>query len=320
VIDTSSHSKKAVVLVNLGTPEAPTAKAVRPWLRQFLSDYRVIEAPAWFWKPILNCIILPIRGKKSAANYAKVWTEKGSPIRVFSEQLTEKLNDQIDDAHVCLAMTYGGPSISDVLTELNSKGVESIKIVPMYAQYSATTTAPVFDQVGEWCQKTRFCPSIQLVSHYYQLESYITALANTVQPYVEKVDKIVFSFHGLPEEYTQKGDPYRSHCEATMQSVVDKLGLKAEQYELCFQSRFGPKEWEKPYFVERLSQWPGESVKKIAVIAPAFIADCLETLEEINLDGREDFLESGGEEFHYIPCLNDSQAMVDVMKNVIETK
>ena len=308
--------KQAVLLINLGTPTAPTAKAVRPWLKQFLSDKRVISAPRWLWWPILNGLILPIRSKKSAKNYASIWFDNGSPLRVYSEQLTELLNQQAKP-EVRLAMTYGQPSIHHQLTTLQNEGFDSIKIIPLYAQYSTTTTASIYDQVADWLKQSIVCPSIQLVSSFYQRDAYIKALAESIRPALANCDKLVFSYHGIPVEYTEKGDPYRVHCELTTQAVVAYLGLSESEYELCFQSRFGPKQWESPYFVDRVTQLPIEGKKRIAVVAPAFVVDCLETLEEIAQEGQADFMAAGGESFHYIPCLNAEQSMVDALLDII---
>lgn len=322
-------SKIGVVMVNLGTPQAPTAKALRTYLGEFLSDSRVIEIPAILWKIILHGIILRVRPAKSAQAYARVWAEGGSPLMVGSQGLVDKLNQksQQNNNYIIfkLAMRYGQPAIDDVLKQLQQQeGVQKFMIVPLYPQYSGATTGSVADAVfaslGQW----RWVPELRMLGAYHDDNQFIKILADSVRQHWQKTSKpqrLLISFHGMPKATLEKGDPYFCHCHKTARLLAQELNLETEQWEMVFQSRFGKAEWLKPYAAERLVKLPGEGITDIQVICPGFAVDCLETLDEIAIEGREEFLTAGGKRFDYIPALNTEEAHVSyhinrVIKNI----
>lgn len=315
-------NKRGIILVNLGTPDKPEATAVKKYLKQFLSDPRVVELPRLLWLPLLNGIILPLKSRKSALKYKKIWQEEGSPLKVIGESFLNKLNIKLaNDKYVLLnAMTYGSPSIPEQLESLRTKGINDLLIIPLFPQYSATTTAAIYDQVADYLKSQRDCPSIRIQRNYCEFESYIHALSHSINRHWEnngRGDRLMFSFHGIPEENVKKGDPYPVECRKLAEKVTEQLNLSSEQWEMCFQSRFGFAKWLQPYLNDRLSALPNESIKKIDIIAPSFAFDCLETLEEIKLEGAEVFKEAGGEQFNYINCLNDTSMHVEVLQSVI---
>lgn len=315
----------SVLLVNLGTPEAPTAKAIRTYLAQFLWDKRVVDAPRPLWWLILNGIILRFRPAKVAKAYASIWTEDGSPLMVFSRKqqaaLRAKLKQEMgEDIPVELAMTYGEPSFKQAGMNLSKYGAERIIVLPLFPQNSSSTTAAVFDALANTLKSCRNMPELRFINQYYQHPAYIQALANSVQEHWHehgRCDKLLMSFHGIPERYEHNGDPYPSQCRATAQALADKLDLNSEQWLCSFQSRFGREEWVKPYTDETLKQWAKEGVKSVQVITPAFSADCLETLEEIGEENREYFLENGGQDYQFITCLNDRADHIQMMSDLI---
>jgi len=305
--------KTGVLLINLGTPDAPTAKAVRPYLKEFLSDPRVVEIPRAIWWLILNGIILNVRPKKSAAKYATIWTSEGSPLRVHTAKQAALLQGYLGERTkaplvVDYAMRYGNPSIPSVLRKLKEQNCQRILIVPMYPQYAASSTATAFDVVFDELRRTRNTPALRTIRNYHDHPGYIQALANNINEYWLKhgrPDKLVMSFHGVPRYTLEKGDPYHCECHKTGRLLAQQLGLKPEQYNLSFQSRFGKAEWIKPYTTATLLELGKQKTKRVDVVCPGFVADCLETLEEIAQEGKEDFQHAGGGEYHYIPCLNE---------------
>ncbi|MFY0701854.1 MAG: ferrochelatase [Bermanella sp.] len=312
--------KTAVVMVNLGTPDAPTAKAVRRYLKEFLWDDRVIKRNPIWWL-VLNGIVLTLRPKRVAKLYESIW-DGDSPIRTIGLKQQEKLQAMLgEDVHVELAMTYGNPSFVTCLEKLNTQGFENIVVLPLYPQYSATTTAAIFDQVANFIKKSRDMPSIHLIKDYHKNDSYINALANKIDAFWQehgRAEKLLFSFHGIPKSYVEKGDPYRKQVEHSVKLLVEKLNLKESEYQLCFQSRFGPTEWLQPYTDKTLEAWGKDGIRSVDVVCPAFSADCLETLEEIAEENKEIFMENGGEQYRYIPALNESDEHVAMMAELVK--
>lgn len=303
----------AVLLCNLGTPDAPTAAALRRYLGEFLSDARVVEIPRPIWWLILHGIILRIRPKKSAAKYASVWMKEGSPLKVWTEKqavmLREYFGARGHTVDVRYAMRYGNPSIASQLEQLKADGVDRVLIMPAYPQYSATTTASVFDAVYTWAATTRRIPEFRFVNHYHDAPGYILALAASVRAHWLKngqADKLVMSFHGVPQRTLMLGDPYHCECHKTARLVAEQLGLAKNRYMVTFQSRFGRAKWLEPYTEPTLVKMAGEGLKSVDLMCPGFTGDCLETLEEISMEAREAFLHAGGQHFSYIACLNDS--------------
>ncbi|MDO8926108.1 MAG: ferrochelatase [Sideroxyarcus sp.] len=305
--------KTGILLVNLGTPDAPTPQAVRRYLKEFLGDPRVVEIPRAVWWLILNGIILNTRPKKSAAKYAAVWMQEGSPLRVHTERQASLLQGFLGERTkapfvVDYAMRYGNPSIADVLRKLKEQNCQRILVVPLYPQYAASTTATVNDIVFGELQQMRNMPALRNIKHFHDYPGYIKALASNINDYWMKngrPERLLMSFHGLPQYTLEKGDPYHCECLKTGRLLAEELGLKPEQYAISFQSRFGKAAWLQPYTTATLKQWGKQKIKRVDVVCPGFVADCLETLEEIAMEGREDFLHAGGGEYHYIPCLNE---------------
>lgn len=318
-------AKTAIVFVNLGTPDAPTAAAVRPYLKQFLSDPRVVEIPKAIWWIILHGVILPFRSGKSAQKYASIWTADGSPLRIHTEKqallLRGYLGERGHDVQVAYAMRYGNPSLPEVLAKLKVDGCEKILILPAYPQYSGSTTASTFDAVFSHYAGVRNMPELRMVKHYHDHEGYIQALKESVLAYWEmhgKPDKLVMSFHGVPKRTLLLGDPYHCECHKTARLLARQLGLSTDQYMVTFQSRLGKAEWLQPYTAPTLQSLAKSGIKRVDVMCPGFVGDCLETLEEIDMEGRRDFLTAGGKEFHYIPCLNESPAWIRALSEIAE--
>jgi len=317
-----------ILLVNLGTPEKPTAKYVRKYLKEFLSDKRVIEIPRIIWWFILNLIILNVRPKRSAKLYQKIWMTEGSPLFIYTEKIKNKLQEKfnqspIDNVIVEMAMTYGKPSISSALKKFKSRNISKILILPLFPQYSATTSGAVFDQVAYEFQKSRYIPDTKFVSSYHDNKSYIDALKFSIEKYWEKNgkgEKLVFSFHGLPLKNLHHGDPYHCYCIKTGRLIAESLNLHEDDYYISFQSRFGFQEWLKPYTDDLIGKLVESGTKRIDVCCPGFICDCLETLEEINMQSREKFFEAGGVEFNYIDALNDSEESIDAFYEISKTE
>lgn len=322
-------SQTAVLLVNLGTPDAPTAAAVRRYLREFLSDPRVVEIPRLLWWPILNGILLNVRPKRSAEKYAAIWTEQGSPLKCHLERQSKLLRGFLGHAgHRLLvdhAMRYGQPSIASTLSRLKAQGSERILILPLYPQYAASTTATVFDVVGRWLQSTRNAPEIRCIRSFADHAGYIAALANSVREHWRlhgrpaSAYRLLISFHGLPRASLDKGDPYHCECHKTARLLAEALHLPAEAYHLCFQSRFGRAEWLQPDTAATLQTLASKGIQRVDVICPGFTADCLETLEEIAIVGKATYLQAGGSEFHYLPCLNERDDWLHALVDLVTT-
>ncbi|HET8871184.1 MAG TPA: ferrochelatase [Aquabacterium sp.] len=315
----------AVLLVNLGTPEAPTPSALRTYLAEFLSDPRVVELPSLLWKPILHGIILRVRPAKSAAKYASIWMREGSPLRVWTEKQTKLLQGYLGEAGhrvmVRHAMRYGQPSIAQELDLLKQAGATRILIVPLYPQYSGATTASVLDEVYRWGLTVRNLPEIRAVNRFQDDEGYINALADRVLQHWQqngKGRKLVMSFHGMPHRTLLKGDPYHCECHKTARLLAHRLGLQANEFVVTFQSRFGRAKWLEPYTEPTLKKLASEGVESVDVVCPGFVSDCIETLEEIAMECQAAFLGNGGKAFHYIPCLNDDPAWIRALKGVVE--
>ncbi len=321
----STSPSTAVVLINLGTPDAPTASAVRRYLREFLSDKRVVEIPRMVWWPILHGIILRVRPAKSAAKYAEVWTAQGSPLAVWTQKQASLLRAQLGNQNarvaVVHAMRYGNPSVASVLDQLKAQGATRLLIVPMYPQYSAATTGSVNDAVMHWMLKQRWQPEVRTVAPHHDDVGYLEALAQRVQDHWAahgQGERLVLSFHGMPARTLDLGDPYYCHCMKTGRLLRERLALRAEQVCVTFQSRFGKAKWLEPYTEPTLVQLAQGGVKSVDVFCPGFVADCLETLEEINMEAREAFVQAGGKTFHYIPALNDQPAWINALTALVE--
>ena len=320
-----AQEKLGILLVNLGSPDAPTSSAVRKYLAQFLSDPRVIEVNRLLWWFILHGIILRIRPARAAKAYRKVWTDDGSPLIHTTKLQTRALQKKLEErfrGHVIvdMAMSYGNPSIKDGLEGLRKAGARRLLVLPLYPQYSATTTAAVFDEVTRVLQGWRWLPDLRIINHYHDHPKYIEALANSIQQQWEtkgRNELLLFSFHGIPQRYFDSGDPYFCHCQKTARLVAEELELKDDEWKVVFQSRFGREPWLQPYCSETLQQLPTDGVKSVDIICPGFAADCLETLEEIQIENRDLFIEAGGESFNYIPCLNDGKEHLDALCEVL---
>jgi len=318
--------KVGVLLVNLGTPDGYDKKNMYKYLREFLTDKRVIEWPKALWYPILFGIVLNVRPKKSGAAYESIWNHEAgeSPLRTFTRSQSDKLVSNLsnyDNVVVDWAMRYGNPSIPSRLEALKAQGCDRVVVFPLYPQYSATTTATVNDKVFESMMKMRWMPSVRTVPPYHDEPVYINALAASIEAALEtmprKPEKIIASYHGIPQSYFRKGDPYHCHCQKTTRLLREKLGFSEDYLITTFQSRFGPEEWLQPYFDKTLEQLAKDGVKDVAAFNPGFSVDCLETLEEIADEGEEIFHENGGENFTHIPCLNDSPEGMAVIEAMI---
>ncbi len=316
--------KTGILLANLGSPTAPTTKAVRRFLKQFLWDKRVVNIPRPVWWLILNGFVLPFRPKKSAHAYQTIWhAEKGSPLTFFTRQLSEKVAEQLKAKNITVdyVMRYGEPSMATQLRKFKEQGINHIVVLPLYPQYSSTTTASIYDDLVKELNSWRYLSSFRFISDYHQNEAYIAAVADSItQAWQEqpKHELLMMSFHGLPEQLTKWGDPYFHHCQQTAKLIAEKLGLKDSEWMLVFQSRFGKAQWLKPYCVDTLQALPAQGIKTIDVVCPGFAVDCLETLEEIAITNKEFFMAAGGENYRYIPALNDSDAHVDSIISLLE--
>lgn len=303
--------KTGVLITNLGTPDAPTAPALRRYLAEFLSDPRVIEIPKLVWQGILHGIILRVRPKKSAEKYKTVWTEKGSPLLTISKQQAAAIQQQLGSS-VCvkLGMRYGNPSIASALREFQTLGIRNIIVLPLYPQYASPTTGSTFDAIANELKTWRWVPELHFINNYCDNPLYIDALANSIREHITahgKPQKIVFSYHGMPKRNLDLGDPYFCFCQKTTRLIQEKLGLEKDDFITTFQSRFGYAEWLKPYTDETLQQLAKDGTHHVAIISPAFSADCLETLEELAVENRDIFMAAGGKTYHYIPALNDRE-------------
>ena len=317
--------RTAILLCNLGTPDAPTPAAVRRYLAEFLSDRRVVEIPRLVWILILHGIILRFRPAKSAAKYASIWSAEGSPLKVWTEKQAKLLQGWLGQRNqmvkVRWAMRYGSTSIASQLDAMKADGVTRVLILTAYPQYSATTTASVFDAVYAWAQKTRALPELRFVNHYHDDSAYIAALAARIRQHWQahgQPDQLLMSFHGVPQRTLKLGDPYHCECYKTARLLAQALGLARTQYQVAFQSRLGRAKWLEPYTEPTLIAMGKAGVKRVDVVCPGFTSDCLETLEEINMEARTAFLTAGGKTFHYIPCLNDDPQWIGALGSIAQ--
>jgi ferrochelatase len=317
-----SKERLGILLVNLGTPDSPEPGAVRRFLAEFLWDPRVVEAPRWIWWLALHGVILRIRPRKSAHAYRQIWTEQGSPLLLHSRALARALQEKLasSDAAIALGMTYGNPSISAALAELQTKGARRVLVLPLYPQYSATTTASAFDRITAELQRWRWIPELRFVTSYADHREYIEAIAASIREHWRAHEKahLLFSFHGIPTRYVLAGDPYRCQCEKTALLVAQALHLEKSDWNVSFQSQVGREEWLQPYTDGLLIDYARRGPKRVTVVCPGFATDCLETLEEIAIRNRSAFLEAGGERFDYVPALNESDLQIDLLMKLVE--
>lgn len=318
------NSLIGVLLMNLGTPEAPTPAAVKKYLKEFLSDPRVVDVNPLIWKPILNGIILNVRPKKVAKVYQEVWMDEGSPLLVLGQRLTKKLDQSLNQDGkrfvVTMAMTYGQPSVEEAAKVFRDNKVEQIFVLPMYPQFSRSTTAAAYDRLMASLQRCPHWPALNLMQDYADHPVYVDALVKSIETQWHKQGgkrHLMFSYHGIPKRYVTEGDPYQRRCEATTAAVVKQLGLADDEYTHAYQSRFGREEWLKPYADETIRTMPSKGIKELNMISPAFAIDCIETLEEIDMQLREEFEGAGGEKFDYIAALNDSPDHVNLYKQLV---
>ncbi|HEX6832842.1 MAG TPA: ferrochelatase [Rudaea sp.] len=317
---TSTTATAAVLLVNLGTPADRSTAAVRRFLAEFLADPRVVELPRWVWWPILYGVILPTRPRRSAEAYAKIWTDQGSPLLVYSRALAAKIGANAGSVRVELAMRYGEPSIASAIVRLHRDGVRRLLVLPMYPQYSAASTGTVFDRVAQTLQEQRWPLELRFISDYHADAGYIDALAASVEAHWQahgRAQKLLLSFHGIPQKCVDRGDPYFDQCLQTARHLRERLKLTPDEQLVTFQSRVGRAQWLSPYTDVVLETLPREGTKSVQVLCPGFSVDCLETLEEIAIRGREQFEEAGGERYEYIPALNDTTPHVDALRRLI---
>ena len=315
-----------ILLCNLGTPAAPTTRAVRRYLREFLLDKRVVEIPSILWWPILNGLILPLRSRRTSTLYQKIWTASGSPLLTMMESLSDRLQSKLQNSsntaiHTTVGMRYGTPSIAQGLKLLSRQPLSDLLIFPLYPQYSATTTGSTFDAVSRELNNWRVIPALHFIDQYALEAQYIEAVSQTILQHWQKhsqAEKLLFSFHGLPQRYIDQGDPYRFQCEGTAHAIEQKLGLNADQWQICYQSRLGPMKWLQPYTDHVLQQLPQQGCQSVDVVCPGFAVDCLETLEEIAMTNRKVFIDAGGQHYRYIPALNDSDQHLQMLAEIID--
>jgi ferrochelatase len=323
-------AKWGVILMNLGTPAAPTKKAYREFLKEFLSDPRVVEIPRSVWWPILNFFILPLRPAKVAEAYRSIWDdEQGSPLAAITKRQTAALGDALTRELegraplVTYAMVYGNPCLADRINELREQGAEKIFVLPLYPQYSATTTAPIYDQFAELISQSRDIPDVTINKCYYDHPDYVAALATSVRDFREQngaAQRLLLSFHGIPQRCVDRGDPYFDHCRQTAAALTQELGLSEDEWGMSFQSRLGRAQWLQPYTVDVLDGWAREGIKTIDVACPAFAADCLETLEEIAVEAKAIFQSAGGDDLRLIPCLNDRKEHIQLFADIVKAR
>jgi len=322
-----SHGEQlrtGILLVNLGTPDAPTPSALRRYLKQFLSDPRVIEIPSLVWWPILHGIILTLRPRKSAEKYAQIWTQDGSPLLVHTRRQATLfqgfLGTRVKSPFaVEFGMRYGNPSIASAIAKLKAKHCNRILVFPLYPQYAASSTASALDAISQTLNRVRNVPALRFIRNYHDHPAYISALAESVRDYWSingRSAKLIMSFHGVPRRTLDLGDPYHCECHKTARLLAEALGLKQDQYMVCFQSRFGKAEWLKPYLAPTLEALGKQQLQRVDVICPGFSSDCLETLEEIAMEGKAIFTKNGGGEFHYIPALNEQESWINAMCDI----
>ncbi len=317
-----------ILLANLGTPDAPQTNAVRRFLSQFLHDHRVVELPRVLWCPILHGLILRLRPRRSAAAYREIWQKEGSPLLTIARRQTELIQKHFDSRHgdrikVVLGMRYGNPSIRSAMQQLAEAGVSRLLVLPLYPQYSCSTTASIYDAVSRTLKHWRNLPDLHIIRDYHLDKGYLTALAESVSEHWSrkgKPERLLISFHGTPERFRQDGDPYSGQCDATARALAAKLGLPDRQWCLTFQSRFGPAPWLQPYTDTTLQELATAGVRSVDIVCPGFSGDCLETLEEIDQQNRRRFLDAGGKQFGYVPCLNDRSDHIAALTSLLEKK
>lgn len=325
MVELKKQTGFAVILTNLGTPKSPQPSDVRAFLKPFLSDRRVVEVPRPIWMIILHAFILPFRPKSIGETYAELWDEYGdSPLRIISNKQVVALQQQLaDSARVYLAMTYGEPSIEDAFAQAKRDGYEKVVVLPLYPQYSGSTTGAVMDQVAKLIQKSRDIPDMRWVKSYYDHPKFIAAIAQSIKDYWQENGRgeyLLMSYHGIPQAYVDKGDPYERHCKATSQLVAEHLGLSQEEWGMSFQSRLGKAKWLTPYTIDTVKKLGKKAVKQLDVVCPAFAADCIETIEEITIENGEDFVKAGGGELRLIPCLNDRADHIALLAELARSK
>jgi len=324
----SSQPHIGILLMNVGSPDAPTAKAVRPYLAEFLGDPRVVELPGWFWKPLLHGILLNTRPRRSARLYQRIWTDEGSPLIVNSRRQASALQQEIDVRFagenvrftVEIGMRYGNPSIAAGLDKLRTAGITHLLALPMFPQYSQTTTATALDALFDTLKGWRWMPQLRTITTYHTHPAYIEALAQSIEEYWKehgRARRILFTYHGVPEAYVNNGDPYQRECYTTTDLLVTRLNLREEEYGVSFQSRLGPVEWLRPYTDETLAAWGRAGLESVETICPGFSADCLETVDEVAHEGGEAFAETGGGKFAYIPALNDRPEHIAALAQLV---
>jgi ferrochelatase len=315
-----------VLITNLGTPDAPKKNELKRYLKEFLSDPRVIEVPRLIWWMILNLVILNIRPRRSAKAYSTVWTERGSPLMFHTQDQADALRTQLkaqygEDLVLDFAMRYGSPSVNSVIDKMLDQGVKKLLVLPLYPQYCASTTASTFDAVAASLAKKRLIPELRFINHYHDFPAYIQALADKIRTHWQthgRADKLIFTYHGIPKRYLLNGDPYHCECHKTSRLVAENLGLNESEYLVSFQSRFGREEWLQPYTDKTLMALPKEGIKSVQLVCPGFAADCLETIEEIGEENCEYFLQAGGERYEYISALNAEPAHIEMLAKLLE--
>jgi ferrochelatase len=323
----SQNDKVGVLVTNLGTPDAPKKVELKRYLKEFLSDPRVVEVPRLLWWMILNLVILNIRPKRSAKAYETVWTERGSPLLYHTQDQANALRDNLkqqygDNIVVEFAMRYGSPSVDSVVDKLLQQGVRKLLVLPLYPQYCASTTGSTFDAIAQSFSKRRWIPELRFVTHYHDNADYIQAVADKIQAHWDKhgrADKLIFSYHGIPKRYLLNGDPYHCECHKTSRLIAEALSLKDNEHFTSFQSRFGREEWLKPYTDESLKAFPEQGVKSVQIVCPGFAADCLETIEEIGEENRDYFLDAGGERYEYIAALNADEPHIQALTKLLKS-
>ncbi len=318
--DLATDARSAVLMVNLGTPDAPTPAAVRRYLAEFLHDHRVVDLSRWLWCPILHGAILPLRSPRVARNYAKVWIAgRGSPLRVHSQDLADALQARLPGMRVRMAMRYGNPHLRDVLRGLRDEGLQKVLVLPLYPQYSATTTASVFDALAGELTRWNDLPEMRVVRDYHRDEGWLAALAAKIRALRSDApgERLLLSFHGIPERYVRNGDPYPRECEASAAALAQRLGLAADQWQLSYQSRFGREPWLGPATCDVLRDWARQGIARVDVACPGFAVDCLETLEEIAMENADVFVRNGGKALRYLPALNADAAHADALAALV---
>ena len=320
----NKNQQIGILITNLGTPDSPTKKDLKKYLNQFLMDKRVVDLSRLFWVPLLKLIILNVRPKKSAKLYKSIWTDQGSPLLAMSKNILQSLKHAFSednrDITFDLGMRYGNPSISEALQRFKDKSISKILVLPLYPQAGSPTTSSTLDAVSSYLSTQSWTPNLRFISGYHDHKDYIISLSRSIKDSFSKngkPDKLIFSYHGMPDRYLQEGDPYYCFCHKTTRLVAEKLNLNKDHYEMAFQSRFGYEKWLQPYLDDMIPEMAKNGVNHLQIISPGFSVDCLETLEEINIQYRELFEDNGGKKFNYIPCLNDSDNQLDMIKNLV---